>query len=301
MVRGLADQTLYLTPGGPPITLDGVDGVRIFVLGPPEDLKLLKKSDPSKGDVYQAAFAFDESMAFALASLAVGKPADGLSEEETDRVERSMPFDRTEMIAIKDALEVDDREYSKFFRSYLRSGKWQRIDEDWLGGAENLALKLDSDTNNTSLVLAIELEGSGKVLLFPGDAQVGNWRSWHTYRWNTASGREINAADLLRRTVLYKVGHHGSHNATLRGQGLELMESSELVALLPVDEDQARKKRWEMPFPPLYDRLVEKTRGRILRMDDGVPNRPPGITEKEWRKFKRRVDQNELWLEIVVG
>ena len=46
-------------------------------------------------------------------------------------------------------------------------------------GAGRLALQLDSDTNNTSLVLAIELIASGRVLLFPGDAQVGNWLSWH--------------------------------------------------------------------------------------------------------------------------
>jgi hypothetical protein len=307
MVRAMAEQTRYLTPGEAPLGMEGVDGVRIYVLGPPRDTRLLKKSDPSKGDVYQAAFSFDESIAFSLAALAGGRPTSELSEEETDRVERSMPFDKTEMIPIADALDIDDREYSKFFRSYLRGGKWQRIDEDWLGGAENLALKLDSDTNNTSVVLAIELESNGKVLLFPGDAQVGNWRSWHTLEWNAASssgganGRKINAADLLRRTVLYKVGHHGSHNATLRGQGLELMESADLVALLPVDEDQARKKRWEMPFPPLYERLIEKTRGRILRMDDGVPNRPAGITDKEWRRFKRRVEQTDLWLEIVIG
>jgi hypothetical protein len=51
-----------------------------------------------------------------------------------------------------------------------------------LGLAGRLALQLDSDTNNTSLVLAFELGKSGRVLLFPGDAQVGNWLSWHKER-----------------------------------------------------------------------------------------------------------------------
>ena len=55
---------------------------------------------------------------------------------------------------------------------------WRRIDGDWAAGAAAFALQLDSDTNNTSLALAFELPG-GRVLLFPGDAQVGNWESWH--------------------------------------------------------------------------------------------------------------------------
>ncbi len=43
--------------------------------------------------------------------------------------------------------------------------------------------------------------------------------------------------------MLYKVGHHGSHNATLRAKGLELMQSSALIALIPVDHNEAVKKR----------------------------------------------------------
>lgn len=99
---------------------------------------------------------------------------------------------------------------------------WRRIDHDWLGVVEDVALKLDADTNNTSRAMAIEL--GGKVLLFPGDAQVGNWLSWQDHSWKTADGGgEITASALLSRTVLYKVGHHGSHNATLGDEGLELM------------------------------------------------------------------------------
>ncbi len=106
--------------------------------------------------------------------------------------------------------------------------EWRQIESDWLGAAGTLALQLDSDTNNTSLALAIELSPGGKVLLFPGDAQVGNWLSWHALHW-TREGepeRSVDAADLLRRTAFYKVGHHASHNATLREKGLELMDAA---------------------------------------------------------------------------
>src|SRR5207248_10959926 len=106
---------------------------------------------------------------------------------------------------------------------------WRRIDQVWLGSAEQLALALDSATNNTSLAFAIELADTGKVLLFPADAQVGNWLSWHSLRWEEDS-RTVTAADLLARTQFFKVGHHGSHNATLRAKGLEMMPPSGLVA-----------------------------------------------------------------------
>ena len=95
-----------------------------------------------------------------------------------------------------------------------------------------MALKLDSDTNNTSLALAIELVPSGKVLLFPGDAQAGNWNSWHKLKWPRKDDPDhpVTVADLMSRTVLYKVGHHASHNATLRDKGLELMVDPDLVS-----------------------------------------------------------------------
>jgi hypothetical protein len=62
---------------------------------------------------------------------------------------------------------------------------------------------LDKFLNNTSLILLFEVKG--KKLLFPGDAQLENW-SW------ALSKPEIR--DLLKDVDLYKVGHHGSRNAT---------------------------------------------------------------------------------------
>ena len=96
-----------------------------------------------------------------------------------------------------------------------QSQQWRRIDGDWLGAAETVALNLVGDTNNTSLVLAIEWgkRESGQVLLFAADAQVGNWLSWRDQKYD---GKKVTADDLMRRVVLYKVGHHGSHNATVR-------------------------------------------------------------------------------------
>ena len=42
-------QVRYFTPGCDPVEVPGVDDVRVYVLGPPRDVKLLRKSNPSRG------------------------------------------------------------------------------------------------------------------------------------------------------------------------------------------------------------------------------------------------------------
>ena len=155
---------------------------------------------------------------------------------------------------------------------------WRRIDTDWLGVADDLALALQSATNNTSLVLAVEL-GGGDVLLFAGDAQVGNWLSWQDRKW-PEENRHRDRPGSLARTIFYKVGHHGSHNATLRAQGLEQMTKLR-TAVIPVDREVALKMRWgAMPLDSLVAALEEKTKGRALQTDKTkTPQKPlDGIT-----------------------
>jgi hypothetical protein len=270
----------YLSPGGEPHTIPGTEGVNVYVLGPPEDRRLLKRSDPSKRspEVYHLAGGVEPSFMAALAEL---------GDTDTGR-----PFDPSFEKPVEEAKEEE------FFRtSYYSAEEWRKIELDWLGMAELLALRLDSDTNNTSLALAIELVNSGRVLLFPGDAQVGNWLSWEPLTWTLkeAGGeRTVTTQDLLDRTVLYKVGHHGSHNATLREQGLELMQSTELAAMIPVYEEQARrqgKKGWAMPFGPLLTALEEKTLGRIIRADHGKPDNQ-AFGEPVYEEHARRRGKN---------
>ncbi len=66
---------------------------------------------------------------------------------------------------------------------------------------------MDDVLNNTSLILLVEIGGT--TLLFPGDAQIENWRYALFDAPDAAAMRER-----LARTRLYKVGHHGSLNAT---------------------------------------------------------------------------------------
>jgi hypothetical protein len=273
-------KVLWLASADDPHMIPGLDSVRVFVLGPPRDSKLLKQSDPSKRtpEVYQLAGGMDLGFASAL-----------LDEKGMNS---GRPFDSSFEIA-KDKAKAAD-----FFRKlYFSAEGWRRIELDWLYTAERLALQLDSDTNNTSLVLAIELIDSGRVLLFTGDAQVGNWLSWEPLSWTVKDRNgeplKVTSSNLLARTVLYKVGHHASHNATLREKGLELMQSDELAAMIPVYEEQAHaqgKGGWEMPFGPLLHRLQEKTSGRIIRADNGVSDTWSAATAVRYVETKDYID-----------
>jgi beta-lactamase superfamily II metal-dependent hydrolase len=90
-----------------------------------------------------------------------------------------------------------------------QEARWVIPQIDRMRAEELLAIvrSLDAVLNNTSLILLFEIGGS--LLLFPGDAQLENW--------NYAL-RENPQAEQLRRRLegvrLYKVGHHGSLNAT---------------------------------------------------------------------------------------
>jgi hypothetical protein len=145
---------------------------------------------------------------------------------------------------------------------------WRRIDHDWLGISADLAIQLDDRTNNSSVVLAFEFLDTKRVLLFVGDAQVGNWLSWQKLSWKV-DGASVSASDLLARTVFYKVGHHGSHNATLKQHGLELMISPDLAGFIPTNEKDAQKVRWgQMPFKPMLADLDRQASHRVIRADD---------------------------------
>ena len=113
--------------------------------------------------------------------------------------------------------------------------------------------------------------------------------------------RKVSTKELLARTVFYKVGHHGSGNATLRA-GLEAMTSEDLVAAIPTDERFAKEKKgWEMPAPKLCKALGEKTKGRILRADpglDAIPTqKPENISRAAWDRFRRAVTQDPLFVD----
>jgi hypothetical protein len=261
----------YCYPDKAPLALSGVDDVRVYVLGPPQDEGLIKRSAPTKKgkEVYEFAgdAAIDDSLGIAFERALGGDVAAARAD---------CPFDSDLSVIMGGQQRPCSPRLVKLISELWDNTDlaWRRIEEDWTASAETLALDLDSHTNNTCLVVAFELVKTGRVLLFAADAQVGNWLSWQDTHWRvTDKGEEkvVRGPDLLQRTVFYKVGHHGSHNATLRALGLEQMTSEDLVAFVPVFKDQAVKNRWlAMPFAPLVERLREKTGGRLVFSDPKV-------------------------------
>ncbi|HEU4768276.1 MAG TPA: hypothetical protein VFS77_12915 [Pyrinomonadaceae bacterium] len=85
--------------------------------------------------------------------------------------------------------------FTRWFIKRMRSIRGEQL----LG----IVRALDKVMNNTSLILLFEV--NGKKLLFPGDAQIENW----SYALSKPAVRR-----LLSKVNVYKVGHHGSRNAT---------------------------------------------------------------------------------------
>ncbi len=260
----------YCRPEDTPVIIAG-GAVRTYVLGPPQDEGLIKRSAPTKSgkETYELAGQpfLDAQIETAFDRLAGNGDSDDKHSPFDASFRYSFPWGEFEPAPLLDLkAQIWDSE------------DWRKIDLDWTTAAETLALNLDQHTNNTSLVVAFEIIATGKVLLFAADAQVGNWLSWKNTRWQIESPHPnistITGLDLLSRTEFYKVGHHGSHNATLREFGLEQMSSKDLIAFVSVNKAQAEANRWyQMPFEPLMARLRDKTFGRVIRSDETTP--PP--------------------------
>lgn len=276
----------YLEPGGVPMELAELPGVKIYVLGPPRDRAMLKLEE-RKAEMYQLGARGGWSLEQSLSSSFGVDTGDG-----EDWIESMSPFADSHGHDLSEALNgLGDTTIVKFVsdhysgtapiragtdeEAYLADQDWRRIDADWMAIAADLALQLDQGINNTSTVLAFEFVDTKRVVLFPGDAQIGSWLSWHSVKWD---GTDVTASDLLARTIYLKVAHHGSHNATPKDQGLELMTHPDLAAFIPVNEADAKKAKWhEMPFSTILDTLASKASGRVLRADDGWITEPDAV------------------------
>jgi hypothetical protein len=130
------------------------------------------------------------------------------------------------------------------------------------------AKKLDDMLNNQSLVVLFTW--NGKKLLFAGDAQGGNWEYWMydmTAPERDPSGETLaeQSRQILGSLDFYKVGHHGSTNATpiaaveAMGGTFVSMCSTEAGTFGSVANNS------EVPRQPLLDALSKKS--AVVRSD----------------------------------
>jgi beta-lactamase superfamily II metal-dependent hydrolase len=118
-----------------------------------------------------------------------------------------------------------------------------------LDNATGLAFALDQVLNNTSVVTLLAYRG--KNLLFPGDAQYGNWESWMN---------SPDAATILENVHFFKVAHHGSHNATPKS-ALEKMHDG-FAAMI-----STQNVPWpSIPFEKMLTELERKA-AAVVRSD----------------------------------
>jgi beta-lactamase superfamily II metal-dependent hydrolase len=229
-------------------------GVTVHAMGPSRDREVIRDMNPPKGESY-----------LRLAETIAGGGA-------------TSPFDaRYHLSPSGDAFApfLAERFYaSREFRPYdgtpLRVGDARFLDR-WIAAlrvthaelrgiekiAENdplaLVVALDQAVNGTSLMLMFEMRRA--FLLFPGDAQWGTWQGAMTDpEWRR----------LLGKTTFYKVGHHGSHNATPVDFVEEVLgtEFSAMVCTRPTTKFK------EIPRIPLLDSLRERSGGRVVRSDE---------------------------------
>lgn len=243
----------YLHPGQIIENIEHAEGLRFYVLGPPTSIDSIKTESGPEGETYSHSHNSDgaDNDAFATAVLNLDAPQPSAS---------LFPFDKNyEHKTPTEAQAAYDSE------------AWRKIDHDWLNSAGSLALRMNSATNNLSLALAIEFIDSGRVMLFPGDAEYGSWASWHEIDW-PMKGKDDKThltTDLLNRTVFYKVAHHLSHNGSAKRRGVELMNHKDLAAMATLDYGII-SKGWKntMPNRDLVQALLTRTKGRLMIMQE---------------------------------
>jgi beta-lactamase superfamily II metal-dependent hydrolase len=224
----------------------GVLGLVVKVLGPPRDQEFLAQMDPPAGQRY--------------IRLVKGRKVE---------VNAARPF----------ALAADAGPGSPGPRL---SQKDARILQEMAASPmEGLAFALDQAINNTSLVTLFLYKG--KNLLFPGDAQYGNWRFW----------LDKDGSDrLLSQINFYKVSHHGSVNATPKN-ALEKMTTGKFAAML-----STQSKPWpSIPEARLLDALERKANRRVVRSDSLAVAGAPGVA---MAKLPQGFAKGDLWYDYFL-
>ena len=231
----------YLAAGAKIDKPAGLDGLSVNVLGPPRDEKFLARMNPPAGDRY----------------LKVGA---GGKVEPDKPVRPFLGFD------------VKRRDLPPLLRLSAAEEKAMRDEAEEL---EELAFALNQAVNNTSIVALFSI--MGQHLLFPGDAQYGNWASWLD---------QPNAEEILSQLTFFKIAHHASENATPR-RAIEHLTDGQVAAMV-----STQNKPWpSIPRGPLIDALDKKTKKRWVRSDTikikgaenvTAPSLKPGFTKGDF-------------------
>jgi beta-lactamase superfamily II metal-dependent hydrolase len=124
------------------------------------------------------------------------------------------------------------------------------------------AIAADNTLNNQSLVILFSF--AGKNLLFAGDAQWGNWENFlYGGAYGTPGHTEMteDAKKILGQLDFYKVGHHGSRNATPKDAVTAMR-----MGCVGMCSTQTHAYN-EVPREPLLQALSARMQGQLARSD----------------------------------
>jgi hypothetical protein len=265
----------YYAAGDQPELPDELQGLKAMILGPP----------PLKAKAF---------MALTDLKRGVGQYLDSI----TDSVSGPRPIQPFPREWIADSV----RDYPPTDRQ-RRPIDYQRVIEnvnysqpDFLALAAN---RIETFLNNQSLVVLFEF--AGKKLLFAGDAQAGSWEYWlfkmdSPMRDPTKAGDIMASSQELLQTIdFYKVGHHGSTNATpiqAIEAAVQRPDSSNGFVSMCSTEDGVygnRDKGTEVPRTALMDVL---SNGCCLIRSDAFPITITNPKDKEDRVIQPAVGVN---------
>jgi beta-lactamase superfamily II metal-dependent hydrolase len=254
----------YLTKGDTPKLPPALRkaGLTAEILGPPpaEEFKFLKLMDLKK-HVGQYLDSGDRDDA-----------AGNVDGQKPD----SLPFETKYVASSDDYPVIAFREWMPRVENHSLHDYGQRYPEQLEEGvrastpaALALAAKtLDDYLNNQSLVVLFGWKG--KTLLFAGDAQGGNWEYWlYGDATPTTDPTQLTmteeAEKILRDMDFYKVGHHGSTNATPK-PAVEAM-GRDFVSMCSTQAKTygSQAKESEVPRDELIDALAKKS--ALVRSD----------------------------------
>lgn len=244
----------FLRPGDVIKDFDSfnIDGLKVYVLGPPTTIAAIKQENGGPGESYKHNKELDEFKGF---NDAIGN----MMMADSD----SNPFSSNYV------------DFTNTMHEPYNKEPYRKIDNDWLQTAGRMALRMNSLTNNLSLALAFEIDPSKKILLFPGDAEFGSWQSWHEINWSESTenknggSKQITTKDILNRTVFYKVAHHLSHNGTPKSIGVDYLNNEELACFATLDYSRINSVwRNTMPNRHLTSDLLANSKGRFLLIND---------------------------------
>jgi beta-lactamase superfamily II metal-dependent hydrolase len=237
----------YLEVGGELKNPGGIQGLNVKVLGPPRDQAFLAKMDPPAGERFLRMNGSQPEAANGV------KPFLGKWLFNPVR-HRAYP-----------ALEAKDRD------------SLGKLSAD----PEALAFALDQAINNTSVVALFSYRG--KYLLFPGDAQYGNWNFWMS---------QDGSDELLAEIDFYKVGHHGSFNATPK-KAVAKMTKGKFAAMA-----STQNSPWaSIPLAKLVAAVEAQASGFVRSDSIPVKNAPKGPALK---KLPPGFSQGKSWFDYEI-